>query len=687
MSSPSAANVALPDKSPVTVSVPPVPSCTRGVRCPLDGRAGRFNADKPVLLYGSGKLVVARTVPLKEGDEVPLLPNISPLTVLCYRGHTSNATACKLSTSGCYVASGDDKGNLRVWAFDHPEHLAKYECGSFLKGPVRDVDWDMESKRLAVGGERLDARSECAKAISWDGVTAGQLAQFAKGRVSSVAFKPSRPFRIVTAGMDEAKTAFHAGPPFAKVPPQDNVPAEAAHGARGGVQCIRYSHDGSLVASVASDKALCLYEGKTLKLLAKVDDIHKATVYCVAWSKDDKQLLTSSGDGTCKLFSVSASADAAEVKELHTWYPAKVQAGDGVDVEKKVPVGGTQLGCAFVQGTAPVSVSLNGQISILPLPGSGDDKIRVLTGHAAPVSCLVVDKANGSFFTGDTDGILCRYDLKTTQPVARLIPPEGNADLMYVVHGTTDSPAAVSAVAVANGKLYSAGWDDRLYVADAKSGAVDGNPLSLAAQPVNVVAGTSLVVILTVKGLQCVDKSGKLSDMMELPHEGRSVCVAADDKTVYVGGEDCNIYVYEVSGGTFKQTGAIEGKHLKPVHALALSNDGSKLAAGDLRDVCVFDVKDGNKSLIGRGSWCFHLQRVTCLAWSPDDSVVASGGLDDSIYLWSLSKKMKRVHYPYAHRGGLTGLAFVGDRELLSVGADSVVNRWDVSKDVKEKFA
>ena len=81
------------------------------------------------------------------------------------------------------------------------------------------------------------------------------------------------------------------------------------------------------------------------------------------------------------------------------------------------------------------------------------------------------------------------------------------------------------------------------------------------------------------------------------------------------------------------------------------------------------------------------MQRVTSLSWSPDDLILASGGADDSIYLWHIEKKMRRVHYPFAHRGGIVSVDFFQDRlQLLTVGVDSVVNLWDVKADLKAKF-
>jgi WD40 repeat protein len=117
------------------------------------------------------------------------------------------------------------------------------------------------------------------------------------------------------------------------------------------------------------------------------------------------------------------------------------------------------------------------------------------------------------------------------------------------------------------------------------------------------------------------------------------------------------------------------------------------LAAADVRDVCIYSTSDYS-TIVSKGRWCFHTQRIGCLAWSPDDTVLASGGNDDDIFLWCIAKKMKRIHYRFAHRGGVTGLRFVGDAVsggegewiLVSTGYDGCLNWLNVEEDVKSKF-
>jgi WD40 repeat protein len=329
-----------------------------------------------------------------------------------------------------------------------------------------------------------------------------------------------------------------------------------------------------------------------------------------------------------------------------------------------------------VGGDIPVSVSTNNQIAILPMPGD-TKSIEILTGHNAPIGAIAFDHAKGVFYTGDSDGILCTWDLKSIKALKRICPAD-NKDLEYKIHS-----GAVSGLTVLkDSQLLSVGWDDTGYYT--KNGELQSGKLDIGAQPTSISTGGSITAIATVKGLVIL-KDGKASgSIIPLKYDANCVCVAKDGSAIYIGGNDNKIYVYNNSGVEQK---VIADGHLKPVSALAISDDGKMLAAGDTRDVCVYSLPDMTP-IIGKSRWCFHLQKVTALAFSPDGKVVASAGSDDSIYLWSLEKSAKRIHYQFAHRGGVVGLDFKKDAAytFVSVGADSCVLQWDAAVDIKSKF-
>ena len=136
-----ASNACVPITSPLIHLSPPLPTTTRGEPTFLDGNPGRFNADLSLIVYGSGRLVVVREIHNDQDGK-------TASKTFVYRGHTATVTCARFSPSGCYVASGDVRGKLRVWSWDNEEHLCKLDL-NVLTGPIRCLAWDFESKRVS----------------------------------------------------------------------------------------------------------------------------------------------------------------------------------------------------------------------------------------------------------------------------------------------------------------------------------------------------------------------------------------------------------------------------------------------------------------------------------------------------------------------------------------------------------
>ena len=416
-------------------------------------------------------------------------------------------TAARFSPSGCYIASGDARGKLRVWSYDNEEHLCKLDLSSAMAGPIHDICWDMDSKRLCVVGEgsKTDSSSRCARVIQWDtGVSCGELGQHMRSRCVSCDFKLNRPMRIVTGGGDDSQVRFNRGPPFVRV--LEGV-SERCH-TRGAVNSVRYAPGGAKIASVGTDRSVVFYDGKTCEMLSKIEDVHRNSIYACAWSSDGKFLLTCSADGTVKLI------DATGYTVCHTWDVTSVRAellGSSLDARDKVPMGAMQMGCAFVgPNDVPVSVCLNGEICILPTaPGislprtapalKGLKQIKFLTGHQAAVSTFALDSAGMRLFTGDTDGVICSWDLSGGLCVAlKRAETRGGEEPVDSTFMNKVHNGAITAMTHVNGTILSVGWDDTIRMGD---GISMGGNIKLAAQPNAIAKGSELVVVVTVGGL------------------------------------------------------------------------------------------------------------------------------------------------------------------------------------------
>eukprot|EP00986_Skeletonema_menzelii_P008809 scaffold3836_cov137-Skeletonema_menzelii.AAC.5 len=703
-----ASNACIPPTHPLTYQALPLPTASRGETIFLDGQGGRLNDNDdqraPLIMYAWGKLIVVREIELYSSNQTTkkttscasssrVGPSGSPSTNgFVYRGHSAPVTAAKFSPAGTYVASGDSKGKLRIWAWDHEEHLPKIEL-QVLAGPIKDISWDFEGKRIVVIGDGMQS-PENAKVVQWDtGVKCGDLGAHARKKGRLCAFRPCRPMRIATGGAEDATVMFHQGPPFQRVV-GDGIVSEKCH-ERGAIHSLRYNKDGSVLASAGTDGSVIFYDGKSMHLMKKVEKVHKSSIFSCAWNRNGTHLLTCGADGFARL------VDAMSGETVHEWDVALTQLGDD-NVRNKVPMGAMLLGCAFLKGDIPIAVGFNGQIVVLSVPSSIGlsslaeviDKPLVITGHQAPISAMTFGAPGSNvIYTADTDGVLVEWDGLTGIPRGR-VKNVGEEDVELT--GRVHSGATITSLAFSSesSKLYSAGWDDFIRISQGQNCV---NKLKMKAQPNDMACGTSLLVVMTVEGLVLVKDEQIISELIRLPYTATAICISKDETMLYVGGDDCNIYIYTVSlsdsVNPLAESHVIKGGHMKAVQSIALSHDRTKLAAADSRDVCVYSTTDYS-TIVSKGRWCFHTQRISCLTWSSDDSILASGGNDDDIFLWNIQKKMRRIHYRFAHRGGITGLRFVGGNAadgtgsimLVSVGNDGCVNFWDVKEDVSNKF-
>ncbi|CAK5078195.1 unnamed protein product [Meloidogyne enterolobii] len=69
-----------------------------------------------------------------------------------YTEHSTLTQVAKYAPSGFYIASGDKHGKIRIWDTTQSTHILKAEY-ALINGPIRDIAWSEDSKRMAVVGE------------------------------------------------------------------------------------------------------------------------------------------------------------------------------------------------------------------------------------------------------------------------------------------------------------------------------------------------------------------------------------------------------------------------------------------------------------------------------------------------------------------------------------------------------
>lgn len=565
--------------------------------------------------------------------------NVENITdVEIYTEHSVPTTVAKMSPSGFYIASGDMAGNVRIWDTTNVTHILKATYQVF-SGSVRDIAWSDDSKRIAVVGE---GRERFGHVFLFDtGTSNGNLSGQSRP-VSSIDFRPSRPYRLIS-GSEDSSVAMFEGPPFKF--------KTTFHEHLRFVNATRYSPDGSLFASAGADGKVVIFEGtdgaKISELVdqrIKGDVAHSGSVFGLSWSPCGQRIATASGDRTVKIWNVAE-------KTLDT----TVTFGNSVEDQ--------QVGVSW-SSKALVSVSLSGFLNFIDASGNVS---KVAHGHNKGITTLAVSECKEWLVTSDFEGNITRWNVKSGQ--SKRISP--------ALHKSQ----VVGMVLRKNGLLITCAWDDTVCFTRGITETIDSlssTTVKLPSQPVGLASTTDsdFTVVACCKNV-LLFQDEKLS--AELTVSFNPSCVALSYNLVAIGGQDSKVHVYSLDATTLFEKKLLS--HSSPITSVAFSPSGEFFVATNSgRKVVPYSVMEDFK-VIAEKEWTFHTAKVNCVAWSTDNCRLATGGLDTNVIIWDIKRSGE---HPIIIKGAhamspVNGLSFLNEGELISVGQDANVKHWKIT--------
>lgn len=611
-----------------------LPTTTRGQPTPLsaDSKSQR-------IAYASNKSIFLRSID-------------HPEEATQYNQHTAPTTVARFSPSGFYCASGDSAGVVRVWdCSPNGSGVTKGEY-SIISGRINDIAWDGDSQRIIAVGDGKQRYGHCITADSGNSV--GEISGHG-AQVNAVSIRQQRPLRAATAG-DDKNMVFYHGAPFKF----NGIPGRGSH--TNFVYGVAFSPDGNHLVSVGGDRKIWLYDGKTGEVKGQIgagEDGHKGSIFGVSWASDSKRLVTASADRTVKIFDVEAG------KATQTF---------GFGEEGMVSVPHQQVGVVWPGGRTDglvISLSLNGDINYMH---EGTSKpSRILSGHQKNITALALSSSSTdapTLWTGSYEGRLCAWD--TAKGTAETIDGDGHTNII--------SGLAASSSTTGHPRLYSVGWDDTLRSVDVSARTFAGASTHLSSQPKALACTADSMVIVAQAESVIVYSDGE--EIGELPLKSSPTSLAAVGTSVAIGAADSSLKFYTVTPNKApKQIASVEKVSASPLTAVAFSKDGKLVAAGDTSGKIFVYKLDGSSStpeLVTNRWSSAHTAKITSLAWNEAGTHAVSGSLDTNLFVWSLKDPGARVKATNAHKEGVNGVSWLGEK-VISCGFDAAVKLWEVS--------
>ncbi|KAK8686292.1 hypothetical protein V6N13_125319 [Hibiscus sabdariffa] len=186
-------------------------------------------------------------------------------------------------------------------------------------------------------------------------------------------------------------------------------------------------------------------------------------------------------------------------------------------------------------------------------------------------------------------------------------------------------------------------------------------------------------------------KTQRCLESVKAHDDAVNALVVSGDGTVYTGGADGLIKIWQVAGtGSERQHGLVGtlDKHKSTVNALALNGDGSVLFSGGCDgSVMVWEKRDGNQVGFVESLWG-HSGAILCLINVGD--LFVSGSSDRTVRVWRRGKEGGRFHcclVLVGHEKPVKSLvalavarsAFDGVVSICSGSLDGEIRVWEIS--------
>jgi WD40 repeat protein len=545
-------------------------------------------------------------------------------------GHSTAVECVAFSRDGKRIASGSRDNTARLYD-------AEGKDLAILKGHNRGVmamAFSPDSATLAtVSGDQTTAiAGEIRLWDAADGKERGLVGQHTDAALG-VAFTADGS-RLVTTGRDRTVRVWDVAK---RIEVQSMQPERAATEEPRVVQALAYSPDGSALAVAGEGGTISVWNVQARKLIGTLTG-HIETVHSLAWTADNKYLVSGSADRKVIVWRIADRKAIRSVTHAGAVYAVAVS-----------PDGNTIATGGFDKVVRQWKLE------------TGDLK-STSEGHTASVRCLAFSPDGKHLASGGSDFSVRLWSLMD--------------ESVRELRGHTRT---VRSLAYVSPNVLATGGDDGLVrvwnLADGEMqhtfGPLPDGVLSLAASP----RGTIVAAGLGNGRILALDpRDGQTRAVLSGATDGvAAVAIAPNGRELAAGGYDRTVRIW--SGTVKPALAARTYVHSKGVRAAAIGPDGGLMATGDdVGTIRVFDAATGEERL----KWLGHTGPILDLAYSADGMALISGGEDRTAKVWR-SSDGRPVKTCADHPGAVQRVALSKNGSIAATGSsDKIVRVFDL---------
>jgi WD40 repeat protein len=406
----------------------------------------------------------------------------------------------------------------------------------------------------------------------------------------------------------------------------------------GGVGRVRFSPDGTRIATASADQTASVWDAATGRQLFTLR--HELPVIRVEWSPDGTRIATASADGDAAIW------DATTGRRLFTF------PGAGVAVQQ----------ASFSPDGARVAVVTSGDAVELwdPATGARLAVLREASRHGSyPVGSVAsFSPDGGQLAVGDAAGVVRVWD-RAGRRIAELANPPGRVSFVrYAPDG------ARLVVAYHGGEVFVWGIAEKRVLqrfhhsADAYAAwfSPDGHRVASASIDRTAVIWDAD----TGRALATLAHAASVTQVAWSP-DGSQLATSSDDG---------NVHLWD--GRTGRRLASRFG-HRGPVKDIVFASDGKRMASASIDGTAmVWSTETSLAGVILEG----HQGEVRSASFSPDGSHVVTASEDHTARTWSTANGRQLLSLP--HPGQVLTARFSPDGDRIATGGDdSIVRLWD----------